>query len=132
MKNPNRTEPLSSKNHPEPNTNPEFCVLSDLYSEWKYLIQRCRWSRNGTGVTVRFMVGRPANDSGSGHRQRALVKEQADHGDLVQFDFVDTYWNLTLKGVRAMQWLNDYCASTRSATLPIKKCSERHKPARWQ
>jgi len=65
------------------------------------------------------MVGRPANDSGSGHRQRALVKEQTDHGDLVQFDFVDTYWNLTLKGVGAMQWLNDYCASTRSATLPI-------------
>jgi len=71
------------------------------------------WSRNGTLVTVRFMLGRPANDSASGHRQRALVEEQADHGDLVQLDFVDSYRNLTLKGVATMQWLTDYCASTR-------------------
>ena len=71
------------------------------------------WSRNNTLVTVRFMLGRPANDSASGDRQRALVEEQADHGDLVQLDFVDSYRNLTLKGVAAMQWLTDYCASTR-------------------
>ena len=76
--------------------------------------QHCRWSRNGTRVTVRFVLGRPANDSGSGHRQSALVKEQAKHGDLVQFNFDDTYLNLTLKGIGALQWLTDYCNSTRS------------------
>ena len=67
---------------------------------------------------MRFVVGRPANDSGSGDRQRALVKEQAGHGDLIQLDFVDTYQNLTLKGVGAMQWLTDYCDSTRSDSEP--------------
>ena len=70
-----------------------------------------RWSTPGAAVTLRFVLGRPANDSD--HQQRALVVEQAKHGDLVQLDFVDVYSNMTLKAVGALQWLNDYCHSGR-------------------
>ena len=74
-----------------------------------------RWSTPGAAVTLRFVLGRPANDSD--HQQRALVDEQAKHGDLVQLDFVDSYHNMTLKAVGALQWLNDYCThGARSAT----------------
>jgi len=60
----------------------------------------------------------PTNESN--HQWRALVDEQAIHGDLVQLDFVDSYYNMTLKAVGALQWLNDYCHnSTRSATQLI-------------
>ena len=76
-----------------------------------------RWSKTSAAVTLRFVLGRPANDSD--HQQRALAKEQAINGDLIQLDFVDTYYNMTLKAVGALQWLNDYCHnSSRSATQP--------------
>lgn len=70
-----------------------------------------RWSTASMPVTLRFVLGRPANDSD--HQQRALVDEQAKHGDLVQLDFVDSYYNMTLKAIGALQWLNDYCHHTR-------------------
>ena len=73
-----------------------------------------RWSTASDGVSLRFVLGRPANESD--HQRRALVDEQAIHGDLVQLDFVDSYYDMTLKVVGALQWLNDYCHnSTRSA-----------------
>jgi len=73
-----------------------------------------RWSTAGAAVTLRFVLGRPANESD--HQRRALVDEQVIHGDLVQLDFVDSYYNMTLKAIGALQWLNDYCHnSTRSA-----------------
>jgi len=41
-----------------------------------------RWSTPGAAVTLRFVLGRPANNTD--HQQRALVDdEQAKHGDLV-------------------------------------------------
>ena len=70
-----------------------------------------RWSTPGAAVTLCFVLGRPANESD--RQQRALVDEQAKRGDLVQLDFVDSYHNMTLKAVGALQWLNDYCNSTR-------------------
>lgn len=74
-----------------------------------------RWSTTSAPVTLLFVLGRPANDSD--HQQRALAEEQAINGDLVQLDFVDTYYNMTLKAVGALQWLNDYCYnSSRSAS----------------
>ena len=73
-----------------------------------------RWSTPDAGVSLRFVLGRPGNDSD--HQQRALVDEQARHGDLVQLDFIDTYHNMTLKAVGALQWINEYCLSTRSET----------------
>jgi len=72
-----------------------------------------RWSTDSSAVTLRFVLGRAANDSD--HQQRALVDEQAKHGDLVQLDFIDSYHNMTLKAVCALQWLKDYCHNTRRA-----------------
>jgi len=73
-----------------------------------------RWTSRGTPVTLRFVLGRPvANDDD--HQQRALVDEQAKHGDLVQLDFVDSYRNMTVKAAGALQWLMEFCRSARSA-----------------
>jgi len=72
-----------------------------------------RWSTASAPITLRFVMGRPANDNG--HQRRALVEEQATYGDLVQLDFVDSYYNMTLKAVGALQWLTDFCRDARSA-----------------
>lgn len=46
------------------------------------------------------------------------VKMEYDHyGDIVQEDFVDTYRNLTHKGVAALKWVSNYCYN---ATYALK------------
>jgi len=70
-----------------------------------------RWSTVSDPVTLRFVLGRSTNDGL--HQQRALAREQAEYGDLVQLDFVDSYRNMTLKAVGALQWLNEFCQNTR-------------------
>ena len=72
-----------------------------------------RWSTVNDPVTLRFVLGRPANDSLHQQLQVALANEQAAYGDLVQLDFVDSYGNMTLKAVGALQWLNQFCQNTR-------------------
>ena len=70
-----------------------------------------RWSTVNDPVTLRFVLGRPYKRMR--HQQRALASEQAEHGDLVQLDFVDSYRNMTLKAVGALQWLNEFCQNAR-------------------
>ncbi|ESO93937.1 hypothetical protein LOTGIDRAFT_228644 [Lottia gigantea] len=41
--------------------------------------------------------------------QTLLENEQTIHGDIVQGDFLDTYHNLTHKGVLAFRWVSEYC-----------------------
>ena len=74
-----------------------------------------RWSTANSPVTLRFVMGRPASDND--HLQRALADEQTIHADLVQLDFIDSYSNITLKGVGAVQWVSDYCPHTRWAAF---------------
>jgi len=71
-----------------------------------------RWTSATAGVKLRFIMGRSGNSSYDVQR-RALAVEQAEFGDLVQLDFVDSYRNMTLKAVGALQWLNEYCRDAR-------------------
>ena len=74
-----------------------------------------RWSTPSDPVTLRFILGRPTNDSAD-LVQTALASEQAQHQDLVQLDFVDSYRNMTLKAVGALQWITQFCHNTRYTT----------------
>lgn len=38
-----------------------------------------------------------------------LELENAHYGDIVQEDFIDSYRNLTYKGIAALKWISDYC-----------------------
>lgn len=49
--------------------------------------------------------------------QKALYFEQEQYQDLVQEDFLDTYHNLTHKGVSALKWISYNC---RQATYVLK------------
>jgi len=63
------------------------------------------------GIRVVFVMG--AADNASYDVQRALEFEAAQYGDIVQEDFLDTYRNLTYKGVAALRWIARYCARAR-------------------
>lgn len=69
-------------------------------------------------ITLRvvFVMGRgaaAAADERSRDVQRALEFEAAQYGDIVQEDFLDTYRNLTYKGVAALRWIARYCPRAR-------------------
>ncbi|XP_074661355.1 beta-1,3-galactosyltransferase 5-like [Tubulanus polymorphus] len=44
------------------------------------------------------------------HRNKRLLREEiTEHGDIVQASFVDSYRNMTLKALTAMNWIRKYC-----------------------
>ena len=70
-------------------------------------------------VTVRrvFILGLPSpstpGTSGDDVIQDRIGTEAVEHGDIVQMDFVDSYYNLTYKAVSALKWISRYCSRTR-------------------
>jgi len=45
--------------------------------------------------------------------QQALYLEAQEYADIVQEDFLDSYHNLTYKGVAALKWITNYCSQAK-------------------
>lgn len=45
--------------------------------------------------------------------QRVLRAESRQHRDMVQQDYIDSYYNLTIKTLMGMHWVSRYCPSTK-------------------
>ncbi|XP_030647686.1 beta-1,3-galactosyltransferase 1 [Chanos chanos] len=63
-----------------------------------------------------FYVGIPANNADR-RIQEGLEKESEHYGDIIQMDFLDSYYNLTIKTMMIMNWLATHC---RSASFAMK------------
>uniref|UniRef100_UPI00358F3677 UDP-GlcNAc:betaGal beta-1,3-N-acetylglucosaminyltransferase 7-like n=1 Tax=Myxine glutinosa TaxID=7769 RepID=UPI00358F3677 len=63
------------------------------------------------GVEVRtlFLIGLPSNNNGASELQKMVQVESAVYKDIVQWGFVDTFFNLTLKQVSFMRWVSSNC-----------------------
>ncbi|KAK6056705.1 N-acetyllactosaminide 3-alpha-galactosyltransferase [Cooperia oncophora] len=61
--------------------------------------------RRKYNYTLLFSVGRP----GSLHHQKIIEEESALYDDILQFDFNDTYRNLTLKHLAELRYLASAC-----------------------
>lgn len=57
------------------------------------------------GALVLFLLGATTD----GRLQDQVLAEEAANGDLLQGSFVDNYYNLTLKTISLMRWVNDTC-----------------------
>ena len=67
-------------------------------------------------IKVIFLCGIVPADEG--HLiEDALLLEADTYGDIVQEDFVDSYRNLTYKGIMGLKWISSYC---RHATFLLK------------
>ncbi|XP_029440407.1 beta-1,3-galactosyltransferase 2-like [Rhinatrema bivittatum] len=76
---------------------------------------RQTWGNESTvpGVSIArlFLVGMaPAF---GGPVQNLLQEESRMFGDIIQQDFLDTYYNLTLKTLMGMEWVSKYCPNAR-------------------
>lgn len=55
-----------------------------------------------------FFVG----DNGDPEINKALKKESLENHDIIQEDYVESYWNLTRKTVGQIKWKKDFCPDT--------------------
>ncbi|XP_023698886.1 beta-1,3-galactosyltransferase 1-like [Paramormyrops kingsleyae] len=73
-------------------------------------IIRRTWGSESTvpGVVIRTLFLLGVTNSQETLQQKLIVEGQ-EHHDLLQFDFHDSYRNLTIKTMLMMEWLNTYC-----------------------
>lgn len=75
------------------------------------------WGRAGIlakrRVATVFLLGKTVGSDHFPNVSEMLRYEASLHGDLLQWDYRDTFFNLTLKEVLFLEWLSKRCPSTR-------------------
>ena len=61
-----------------------------------------------------FLMGRASQDDGL---DELLQNETAQYEDIVFGEFVDTYYNLTIKSLSALEWIKVSCPNTKLTVL---------------
>jgi hypothetical protein len=56
-----------------------------------------------------FMIGKTLDEN----VMKAIAYENEIYQDIVQEDFLDSYKNLTYKGIMALKWISIYCSTTK-------------------
>ena len=80
----------------------------------KRMAIRKSWANNsyyselGTVRTL-FLLGQVMNES----LQEEIDREFKVHSDLLQGNFIDSYYNITLKGIMAYKWLYERCSNVK-------------------
>ncbi|XP_042313019.1 lactosylceramide 1,3-N-acetyl-beta-D-glucosaminyltransferase [Sceloporus undulatus] len=62
-----------------------------------------------TSIKTLFVLGQPSNLTLRDQIQRRLQTEDKMYGDLIQQDFLDTFYNLTHKLLLQFSWVNKFC-----------------------
>ncbi|KAL0624829.1 UDP-GlcNAcbetaGal beta-1,3-N-acetylglucosaminyltransferase 7 [Plecturocebus cupreus] len=60
-------------------------------------------------VRTLFLLGTASKQEERMHYQQLLAYEDRLYGDILQWDFLDTFFNLTLKEIHFLKWLDIYC-----------------------
>ncbi|XP_078000084.1 uncharacterized protein LOC144452801 [Glandiceps talaboti] len=85
------------------------------------------WGKNSDGIdnfkTI-FFLGRSKDEK----TQKTVIEENNQYGDVVIADFVEDYYNLTLKSFGLIQWVHQYC-SIATYTVKIDDDCLLNKPA---
>ncbi|XP_029105553.1 UDP-GlcNAc:betaGal beta-1,3-N-acetylglucosaminyltransferase 7, like [Scleropages formosus] len=79
---------------------------------------RRTWGREqalegGRRVKTLFLLGAPSAGKDHKNLQKLLEYEDRLYGDILQWDFMDTFFNLTLKEVNFLRWFALHCARAR-------------------
>lgn len=67
----------------------------------------------GKRVRTLFLLGQSANREERQHHQKLVEFENQIYGDILQWDFEDTFFNLTLKETHFLKWFHVHCHSVR-------------------
>ncbi|XP_013799619.2 UDP-GlcNAc:betaGal beta-1,3-N-acetylglucosaminyltransferase 7-like [Apteryx mantelli] len=103
-------------NHPEKCQGGRVALLIVVKSAAPHFARRAAvrrtWGREQEAprrVRTLFLLGAAGQGEEARAVQRLLEEEDRAHGDVLQWDFLDTFHNLTLKEVNFLRWLHIYC-----------------------
>ncbi|KAM4722862.1 beta-1,3-galactosyltransferase 2-like [Rhinophrynus dorsalis] len=102
-------------NEPEKcHKNSPFLILLITVQQWQIDARqaiRQTWGKENLLPEIQivrlFLLGRDAQISDTA--QQAIVNESKQHHDIIQQDYLDTYYNLTIKTLMGMNWVATYC-----------------------
>lgn len=105
-------------NHPEKCADGEVHLLmvvkSVIEQHDRREAVRKTWGKEQTvdGRTIKtlFLLGSPAAGKDTKNLQKLIEYEDLIYGDILQWDFMDTFFNLTLKEVNFLKWFDIYCS----------------------
>lgn len=67
---------------------------------------------NGKRIKTLFLLGKSSNLEERANHQKLLEYEDYIYGDILQWDFMDSFFNLTLKEIHFLKWFSSYCPKT--------------------
>ncbi|XP_006121019.1 UDP-GlcNAc:betaGal beta-1,3-N-acetylglucosaminyltransferase 9 [Pelodiscus sinensis] len=80
-------------------------------------IVRRTWGREGlvNGVQVQrvFLLGIPKNKTALATWEILVHQESVMYQDILLWDFLDTFFNLTLKEIHFLNWADEFCSSVK-------------------
>ncbi|XP_037380119.1 UDP-GlcNAc:betaGal beta-1,3-N-acetylglucosaminyltransferase 7 [Talpa occidentalis] len=108
-------------NHPEKCTGRVYLLVvvkSVITQHDRREAIRQTWGREqdsaggGRGaVRTLFLLGTASKQEERAHYQQLLAYEDRVYGDILQWDFLDSFFNLTLKEIHFLKWLDIFCPS---------------------
>lgn len=108
-------------NHPEKCADGEVHLLmvikSIIEQHDRREAVRKTWGKertvDGRKISTLFLLGSPAGGKDAKNLQKLIEYEDRLYGDILQWDFMDTFFNLTLKEVNFLKWFDMYCPGVR-------------------
>ncbi|KAM9856109.1 UDP-GlcNAc:betaGal beta-1,3-N-acetylglucosaminyltransferase 7, like [Aulostomus maculatus] len=105
-------------NHPEKCTDGEVHLLmvvkSVIEQHDRREAVRQTWGKehtvDGKKIKTLFLLGSPTTGKDIKNLQKLIEFEDLIYGDILQWDFMDTFFNLTLKEVNFLKWFDIYCS----------------------
>uniref|UniRef100_A0A1A7XDD0 Hexosyltransferase n=1 Tax=Iconisemion striatum TaxID=60296 RepID=A0A1A7XDD0_9TELE len=68
---------------------------------------------NGKRVKTLFLLGKPSSEAERANHQKLVEYEDTIYRDILQWDFLDSFFNLTLKETHFLKWFHTYCSGVR-------------------
>ncbi|XP_055072585.2 UDP-GlcNAc:betaGal beta-1,3-N-acetylglucosaminyltransferase 7-like [Misgurnus anguillicaudatus] len=68
---------------------------------------------DGKRIKTVFLLGVSSNQEERANHQKLLEYEDQIYGDILQWDFMDSFFNLTLKEIHFLKWFSMYCRNAR-------------------
>ncbi|XP_062869138.1 UDP-GlcNAc:betaGal beta-1,3-N-acetylglucosaminyltransferase 7 [Trichomycterus rosablanca] len=105
-------------NHPEKCSGDVYLLIvikSIITQHDRREVIRQTWGKeqviDGKKTKTLFLLGKSSNEMEKENHQKLLEYEDYIYGDILQWDFMDTFFNLTLKETHFLKWFFTYCGN---------------------
>ncbi|XP_059817592.1 N-acetyllactosaminide beta-1,3-N-acetylglucosaminyltransferase 3-like [Hypanus sabinus] len=92
-------------------------IKSHPFNQDRWEMIRKTWGKerefNGVLIKRVFISGVSSDQNKNRKLNQLLAMENREHRDILQWDFLDTFYNLTLKQYKLLQWVSEFCPSAK-------------------